>query len=151
MGWDPFQTVLGEGRLFVNATQSYLIDVLDLASGKIVHEFGRELQRIPYEMSPGMKSFISKYAAPKRRYENDIEGLLFGAGRLWVMGATPKEEKRACYDVFDPAGRYLDRVFIALKGKVLQIHGGCLYAEVTDEQDLPALVKYRIDETIGVQ
>ncbi len=117
----------------------------------IVREFERTFRRIPRELSPGEKTFIAKHRAPKRENENDIEQLLFGDGRLWVKVAAPKEEKRACYDIFDPQGRYFDRFFVDLKGRILKVHGGFVYAEITDEEDLPVLVKYRIAEAIGAE
>lgn len=151
MSWDPFTAVLGGNLLFVHSIQKYGIKVVDLVSRKIVREFARTFERIPHEMKTWEKDFISKYNAPKRKYESDIDGLLFGDGHLWVKTAAPAEEKRARYDIFDPDGRYLDRFFIDLKGRILKVHGGFVYAEVTDEQDLPALVKYRIDEPLGIR
>jgi hypothetical protein len=149
MGWDPFTAVVGGGMAFVSSTREYGIKVVDLASGTVVREFARIFERIPHEMKPWEKDFLSKYNAPKRRYEADIEGLLFADGLLWVKVATPDKEKRACYDLFDPSGRYLDRFFVDLKGRILNVRGGFIYAELKDEEDLPYLVKLRIDEKLG--
>lgn len=151
MSWDPFTAVVGESFIYVNSTQEYGLKVVDLASGKIVREFARAFERIPHEMKPWEKDFIAKFNAPKRKYEGDIEGLLFGDGRLWVKTAVPAGEKRALYDLFDSEGRYLDRFFIDLNGRILKIHGGFVYAEVKDEEDLPVLVKYRIGEPLGAR
>ena len=151
MNWDPFTAVLGGGRLFINSTQDYGIRILDLEKGKIVASFKREFKRIGREPRKGESDFIANHGAPKRKFERDISDLLFGDGLLWVETAKPAGEKALRYDLFDVEGRYVDRVSLDFKGRLLKIDRGFLYAEILDAEDLPVLVKYRIDEPLGVR
>jgi hypothetical protein len=151
MNWDPFTAVLAGNRLYVNSTQEYGIQILDLVSGKIVGSFKREFERVAHEPRKWEGEFISKYGAPKRKYERDVTDLLFGDGLLWVETAKPAAEKKLLYDLFDGDGRYVDRISLDFKGRLLKIDRGFLYAEILDAEDLPSLVKYRIDEPLGVR
>lgn len=56
---------------------------------------------------------------------------------------------------FSPEGRFADSFFIDIKGRVLRIAEGFLYASLnesdSDPNAIPALVKYRIGEPIGAK
>jgi len=149
MGWDPFEAIIGNDRLYVLSTQKYLVQVLDLATGKTVSSFKRDYPRVDHAARDWEKKFISQYNAPKREYENDVAALFFDGRCLWVQTSTESKEKGVLYDLFDPDGRFVDSFHVNLKGRVLRIDGEFLYASVPDPNDLPVLVKYRITEPLG--
>jgi hypothetical protein len=95
--------------------------------------------------------FIQRYDAPKKKYENDIAGLLFNKGHLWVETSTKDQIKGALYDVFDLEGRFVDSFFVDIKGQIIRLDGDSLFVSGPDETDLPVLVKYRIAEPVGVR
>lgn len=151
MGWDPFEAAIGRDRMFVCSTQKYRIQVLDLATAKIVSSFTRNYPRVEHAARDWEKKFVSQYNAPKREYENDIAALLFDGKFLWVQTSTESKEKGVLYDLFDPEGRFVDSFYVNLKGRILKIDGEFLFASITDLNDLPNLVKYRIAEPLGAR
>ena len=151
MSWDPFISVIGDDRLYVCRSQEYLIEVLDLEKGKIVSRFKRKYPRIKHERRDWEKEFISKYNAPKKKFEPDIEGLLYSRGHLWVKTSTANEENGMLYDIYDMDGGFLDSFFINIKGRIVKIEGNFLYSSEADEDLLPCVVKYRIADLIGTR
>ena len=149
MSWDPFEAIIGGDRMFVSTTQKYLIQVLDLSTGKIVLSFKRDYSRVGHAARDWEKKFSSQYDAPKREYENDVAALFFDGQYLWVQTSTESKDKGVLYDLFDRGGRFVDSFFLDLKGSVLRIDGEFLYASISDPSDLPILVKYQIVEPIG--
>lgn len=149
MHWDPFISVIGEDKLYVCRSQGYLIEVLDLEKGKIVSRFKRKYPRVKHELGDSEKKFISKYNAPKKKFEPDIEGLLYSCGHLWVKTSTANEENGTLYDIYDIDGSFLDSFFINIKGRIVKIDCDFLYSSELDEDLLPCVVKYRIADIIG--
>lgn len=142
MSWDPFMAVIGDGKLYACSSQEYLIEVLDLKTGLLISKFKRTYPRKKHEMRDSLKKFISKYSAPKRRFDNDIRELFYDGGNLWIQTSTEVEDKGQMYDVFDSNGRFLDSFFINTKGQIMEIEGGYIYSYETDEEDFPFLIKY---------
>lgn len=155
MNWDPFEAAVGEARMFINSTQEYRVQVLDLKTGKTEGVWTRDYPRVEHAPRDRERKFVSQFNAPKRRYENDISGLLVGGGFLWVRTSMESKDKGILYDLFDPEGRFADSFFIDIKGRVLRIAEGFLYASLyesdSDPNAIPALVKYRIGEPIGAK
>ena len=151
MNWDPFYAVIGDGQLYVCRSQEYQIEALDMGSKEIKKRFRRKYPRVSHEMTEGEKMFTSRFNAPKKKYEPDIKGLLYGDGRLWVQTSTEDEEKGTLFDVFDSEGQFLDNFFIDIKGSLLAVRGGYLYFSQSDPEELPLIVKYKILEPIGPQ
>jgi hypothetical protein len=151
MAWDPFTAVIGDGRIYVNSTQEYQVQVLDLTTGKVIHTLKREYPRIKHVARDREKSFVSRFNAPTRKYENDIAGLFFGGGFLWIRTSSTSKDKGTLFDLFDADGRFADSFYINLKGSVIRIENGFLYGSLLDADDLPVLVKYRIDEPLGIR
>jgi len=145
MNWDPFICILGDGKLFVNATQEYLVEVLDLKSGEIAARFNRKYDRVRYEPTEWEQKFISQHNAPKKRFVPDIEALYYNRGQLWVQTSREEEGRGRLFDVFDLEGKYLDSFYVPIKGRILKIDGDILYTAEEDEDFLPSVVKYRID------
>jgi len=144
MNWDPFMAVMGDKELFVCHTREYLIEVLDLNTGKITTRFKRNYPRVKHEMREFEKKFIAEYNAPKKKFEQDVMNVFYNQGHLWVQTSTQDEEKGALFDFFDRDGRFLDSFFINIKGRILKIDGDFLYAAESDKEELPLIVKYRI-------
>ncbi len=146
MNWDPFMAKIGDGKLYVCSSQEYLIEVLDLKTGQITSRFRRSYARKKHEMREFEKKFISKYSAPKRRFDNDIRELFYDGGFLWIKTSTEMEDKGQMFDVFDTNGRFLDSFFINTNGRIVKIDGDFIYSSETDEDDLPYLMKYKINK-----
>jgi sugar lactone lactonase YvrE len=68
------------------------------------------------------------------------------AGNLWVDPVTARQEDDRVFDVFDPGGRYLGRArsdFSIVGTPVFR--GDRLYAATRDENDIPYVVRARIE------
>ncbi|HEV2148996.1 MAG TPA: 6-bladed beta-propeller [Longimicrobiaceae bacterium] len=68
-------------------------------------------------------------------------------GYLWVWPAVAEGEEGSVIDVFDPEGRYLGQIRseakIGARGRFV-VRGDRLYTVVTDELEVPYVVRYRI-------
>jgi len=146
MGWDPFMAIVGDGKLYANSSQEYLIEVLDLKTGQLTSRFKRTYSRLKHEMKDYEKMFSSKYSAPKRRFENDIRGLFYNSGFLWVKTSVEDEEKGQMFDVFNSDGLFVDSFYVNTKGRIVKIDGDFIYSSETDEDELPYLMKYEIKD-----
>lgn len=144
LNWDPFMAKIGDDKLYVCSSQEYLIEVLDLKTGQITSRFKRTYSRKKHEMRDSTKKFISKYSAPKRRFDNDIKELFYDGSFLWIQTSTEIEDKGQMFDVYDTNGRFLDSFFVKTNGRIVKIKGDYIYSSETDEEELPYLVKYKI-------
>lgn len=69
-------------------------------------------------------------------------------GYVWVRPSLPADQPQAAFDVLHPDGRYLGRVALAAPLHELmpvRVHGDRLYAVQLDEDDVPSVVRYRIE------
>lgn len=144
MPWDPFIATMGDGLLFVCCSSEYLIEVLNLESGEITARFKREFPRVRHKQENWEKDFESKFNAPRKKFEHDIEDLIYDQGRLWVKTSTKDGKKGVLFDLFDSKGQFLDSFYINIKGRILKIDGDFLYVAESDVEELPVVVKYRI-------
>lgn len=151
MSWDPFISVIANDKLFVCHSQEYLIEVLDLKSGKIILRFKRKYPRVKHELQKWEKDFASRFNAPKKKFKPDINDLLYNHGYLWVKTSTEDEKKGFLFDLYDTEARFLDSFFINVKGRIVKIDGDFLYSSETDEDYLPYVAKYRIAESLGTE
>jgi hypothetical protein len=145
MSWDPFISLLGDGKLFVCRTREYGIEVLDMDTGQITARFTRKYRRVRHESREWEEKFKKKYNAPEKKYESDIRGLLFDGSSLWVKTSTTDPDKGILFDVFDIQGNFQDSFFIPTNGDVVRVQGDSLYVSERDEEELPSVVKYRIN------
>ena len=143
--WDPFNAVLSGGKIYLNRTREYRIEVLDLISGKILREFSRDYERVRHEERDYEAEFVKKYNAPRIRYETDIRNLYHDDGRLYVETSTREEGKGILFDVFDEKGRFLDSFFLDIEGYVVTFLDGFLYYGGSDEEGFPFVVKARLE------
>lgn len=144
MNWDPFISIIGDGKLYAYSSQEYLVEVLDLKTGQLTSRFKRTYSRKKYEMRDSLKKFISKYSAPKRRFDNDIRELFHDGTFLWIQTSTEIEDKGQMFDVYDTNGRFLDSFFVNSTVRIVKIEGDYIYSSERDEEELPYLVKYKI-------
>ncbi len=144
LNWDPFMAKIGDDKLYVCSSQEYLIEVLDLNTAQITSRFKRTYSRKKHEMRDSTKKFISKFSAPKRRFDNDIRELFHDGSHLWIKTSTETEDKGQMFDVYDSNGRFLDSFFVNTTGSIVKIEGDYIYSSETDEEELPYLMKYKI-------
>jgi hypothetical protein len=147
---------LQEKYLVISHTQEYLLKLLDLESGEVIREFSRDYDRIrmkpdktgKVETRPGTYSLV-----PPVDHYNDIQRFFVLGDRIWVMTSTLDTRKGFLVDVFDEQGRYLDNFYLPLQGKIklaglarhpIAISGEFVYLIEYGEDDIPALVRYRI-------
>jgi len=149
MSWDPFISAIGNDKLFVCSSREYLIEVLDLESGKIISGFKREYSHVKHEKRKWEDTFISKYNAPRIKFDSDIEDLFYDRGFLWVKTSTKDDLKGYLYDLYDSDGRFLDSFYI--KAPLLRIDNNYLYTSEYDQDHLPYVVKYRIEDSLGTR
>jgi hypothetical protein len=150
MYWDPFMITMGDEKIFVCCSSEYLINVLDLNTGEITAKFKRKYPRVKHEQQKWEKDFVSKFNAPKKKFEHDIEDLFYDRGRLWVKTSIKGEKKGILFDLFDSKGHFLDSFYINVKGRILKIDDDFLYVAERDEEELPLVVKYRIRDSISL-
>lgn len=143
MSWDPFISVMGNGKLFVCSSREYLVEVLDLESGKVISRFKRKYPRVKHEKREWEDTFISRYNAPKIKSDSDIEDLFYDRGFLWIETSTKDELKGYLYDLYDSDGRFLDSFYI--KARLVRIDSNYLYTSESDQDHLPYVVKYKIE------
>ena len=151
MGWDPFKSVIGNNMLFVCHSQEYLIEALDLETGKVLQRFSRKYPRVKHKLLDWEKMFSSKFNAPKRKFEDDIEALFYDGNYLWVKTSIKDEKKGYLFDLFDSRGQFYDSFFINITGRIVKIDGDFLYTSEKDEDFLPFVIKYKIMDSIGTQ
>lgn len=150
MHWDPFICTLENEKVFVCHSREYMIEVLNLDSRKIVHRFSREYERVKHQKGDWEDEFIKKFNAPRIKFDQDIKALFSNEGLLWVWTSTTDDEKGALFDIFSQEGIFLDSFYINIVDfGLLCIDGDFIYIAERDEDYLPYIVKYKIDEEIS--
>jgi streptogramin lyase len=69
-------------------------------------------------------------------------------GWLWVRPSLPAAETKTAFDVFDPEGRYQGRLSLPIAHEdrmPLVIRGERIYAVVLNDEDVPQVVRFRIE------
>ena len=105
----------------------------------------RALEGLEWFISQGGTVVPSRIPNEKPAYQ-DIR--VDDAGYLWVRPTTAEPEQGRAFDVFDPDGRYLGRVHSDVtipRYRPMLIRGDFVYAVVTDELDVPYVVRLRIE------
>jgi hypothetical protein len=146
--WDPWYSLLSQDgrRLYVCHSREYLIEVLDIETGKIICRFNRDFSRVKHTEQVWEKDFGRKYNFPKIKYEPDIRGLFLNGHFIWVKTAVSDEKKGDMFDVFDENGRFVDNFYLGLKGSLLAVQEGFLYLLEKDEAENLFIAKYKIIE-----
>jgi hypothetical protein len=147
MSWDPSITTLspdGE-EIYAMHSRDYLIEVVDLASGRIVRRFARDYPKVPHVESAWEPDFRKKYGAPKIEHEPDINALYPVGDRLWVETSTDDKTKGRLIDVFDQDGRFVDSFYLGTGRVLMAVQEGIVFCKEKNEDDTIVIVKYRID------
>ena len=84
MSWDPFISAFGGGKIFVCHSREYMIEELDIESGRIVKSYSREYDRVKHQKKDWEDKFVKEFAAPRIRFEPDIQAMFVNDGILWV-------------------------------------------------------------------
>jgi hypothetical protein len=69
-------------------------------------------------------------------------------GYVWIRPSLPADHSAAAFDVLQPDGRYLGRISLGAPLHELmpvRVRGDRLYTVQLDENDVPSLVRYRIE------
>ena len=148
MTWDPFITALirDNCHVFVNHTDEYLIEMLDIEKGKMIRRFSRDYRRIKQNVDFSIVSLPMKIKIPKKKYKNDIQNLFFDKNQIWVVTSSVHKKKGILIDVFDTQGRYIDNFHINIKGKILAVNDGYIFFIERSPKDTILIVKYEILE-----
>jgi len=144
--WDPWYSLLSQDgrRLYVCHSREYLIEALDIETGKIIYRFNRDFSRVRHTEQVWEKDFRRKYNFPKIKYEPDIRGLFLNGHFIWVKTAVSDEKKGDMFDVFDEKGRFVDNFYLGQKGSLLAVQEGFLYLLEKDEDENLFIAKYKI-------
>ena len=130
------------GRLlYFNSTTDYVIDVIDLADGRILRCFSRDYRSVGRPEAKNKPKRPSGYQPP--RYLRDIDNLFIHKDSLWVATSYHDPEKGRQFDVFDEEGVYRDSFYIGASGTVYSVFENHLFTVERDEDGLCTVVKYR--------
>lgn len=145
--WDSRINVISPDRklLYAYFGRDYLIEVVDLAAGKIIKRFKRTYPKIPHEERRWEADFRKKNGSPKIEYETDILGLFPVGEKIWVATSTEDKTKGRLIDVFDRDGRFIDTFFLGSRGSLMVVSEGFMICQETNEDETITIVKYRID------
>jgi len=139
----------GDREVFLFHSPGYLIERVDLETGKVLGRFRREYERVRYD-AEAPKGYPAELI-PK--YHNDLCRLLWRGDKLWAVTSTFDAAKGILVDVFNREGKYLDDFYLPLL-KIrrnnpqyyapMAVYGDFLYLLEADEDDFISLVKYEI-------
>jgi hypothetical protein len=146
--WDPDIAVMSDDGRYLYGCHSteYLIEVLDLGTGRIVKSFRRSYPRVKHVVSKGEEEFRKTYGSPEQVYEWDIIDLFANRNKLWVETSTKDSTKGVLFDVFDENGRFVDSFFVGAGRSLLKVQGDVIFVIEKEEDDSIRLVKYKIVE-----
>ena len=148
MGWDS--SIIGPSPdaklLYAYHGLDYLIEVVDMASGKIVKRFSRAYPKVPHIEPDWELDYRKKYGSPKREYETDIKDLYPVGDRLWVETSTDDKTKGRLIDVFDKDGRFLDSFYLGAGRTLMAVREEAVFCQQKNEDETITIVKYRIEK-----
>jgi hypothetical protein len=142
-----------EHSLFVSHTARYLVKQVDLVKGKVINQFSRKYKPVPY-IREKIDNTSDVFKEFKREFFSDVTGLSLYKGKLWVFTSTLDEEKGILVDIFSFDGKYLDNFYLPLPGldrpdsmerTPFTIAGNYLYILEKDEEEVPTIVKYKLE------
>ena len=144
--------------LVIYHTQEYMLKLLDLESLQIVRTFTREYRSVKWKPDKTGRVEVRPHIftlVPPVDYLNDIQKLFIQNKTIWVMTSTVDKEKGILVDVFNLKGEYIDNFYIPLQNHVkieglsqhpMTISGDALFIVEYDENDIPSVVKYKIND-----
>ena len=166
--WDSRINVISPDRKFLYAHfgREYLIEVVDLAAGKIVKQFRRTYPKVPHAERSWEADFRKKNGSPKIEYETipppaperkglaagtctpDILGLYPVDGHIWVATSTEDKSIGRLIDVFDRDGRFIDSFYLGAGRSLMAVSEDFILCEETNEDETVTIVKYRIGSVL---
>jgi len=148
MSWDPSILELSPDRTLLYAVHSrdYVVEVVDLASGRIVRRFGRAYSKVARVEAEWEPDFRKRTGAPKIEFESDVVDLLAVGDRLWVETSTDDKAKGRLIDVFDKDGRFIDSFYLGAGRVLMAVRDGAVFCQEKKEDETITVVKYRIEK-----
>ena len=148
--WDSRINVISPDRklLYAYFGRDYLIEVVDLAAGKIIKRFRRTYPKLPHEEGRWEADSRKKNGFPKIEYETDIWGLYPTGGKIWVATSTVDKANGRLIDVFDRDGRFSDSFSLGAGRSLMAVSDDFLLCQETSEDETVTIVKYRIDSPL---
>ena len=145
--WDSLSTALSnDGRMLYSfCGRDYLIEVVDIASGKTIKKYKRDYPKIPYvEKGPGPR-FRRPEGVPNIEYEHDIYSLVPFGESLWIVTSTADKAKGSLIDVFDKGGRFIDSFYLGADRTLMAVKEGFIFCQEKNEDETITIIKYKID------
>ena len=145
MSWDPDINELNPDgkRLYAVHSLDYLIDVIELPSGRITMRLSRAYEKVPYNEADHDVEFRKKFGSPKREFKADIDNLLPLRDELWVATSTEDKAKGRLIDVFDKDGRYIDSFYLGAGRRLMAVWKDVVFCQEKSEDETITIVKYR--------
>lgn len=146
--WDSTTAAVSPGgtSLFAFFGRDYLVEVVDLVSGRAMKKFRRTYPKVPHVENSWESDLRKKYGFPKIEYETDIRGLYPADGRVWVETSTEDKTKGRLIDVFDEDGRFADSFYLGAGRSLMAVREGVVFCQEKNEDETIAVVKYRIGQ-----
>jgi hypothetical protein len=110
--------------------------------GRVTRSFSRDFPSLPYVVPPKAKAIYAQAGVPTPDHSDDVLELFLPDANLWVRTSTVDAKKGLLFDVFSAEGDFLDSFFILVKGKIIGIRGGTIFASEEAEDGTTAFVLY---------
>jgi len=147
--------VENEQSAFISHTSDYLIKQVDLASGKIIRQFKRKYEPVPFipQKREGEEEAYREYLK-RKKYFSDIMAMGLFRGKLLVFTSSLDKKKGVLVDIFSKEGKYIDSVYIRLPRlkrpdsigrRSLRIVGDFLLNAERDAEGNISIVKYKLE------
>lgn len=143
--------VENENSLYVSHTQKYLVKHVDMANGKLLGEFRRPYNSVPYIQDATDKKYPEVIP---REFFPDVEQIAMYKGKVWVFTSTLDNQKGILVDVFSKEGKYLDNFYLpfpmvtrpdVFEKNPLFVWEDFIFAAQRDEDENFSIVKYKIE------
>jgi hypothetical protein len=146
MSWDPDIIELSpDGKLLYGVhCRDYLIEVVDLASGKALRKIRRAYVKFPHAEKDWEPDYRRKYGSPKIEFESDVAGLFPVGDRLWVETSTDDKAKGRLIDVFDKEGRFVDSFYLGAGRTLMAVREDSIFCQEKNEDETIRIIKYGI-------
>jgi len=151
-----FITVFDNDRyLYVVHTDRYMVNQVDLNTGKVVRRFNRNFQPVGFKIREGLEKDDARLQEIKnQKFYNDIYALLVYEGKLLVFTSIMDDKNQVLVDVFDNLGQYINNFYLKiplvkrpddLRRKPMCFNNGFFWTSSIDEEDNPYVIKYEVD------
>jgi hypothetical protein len=146
MSWDPDIIELSPDgkRLYAVHSRDYLIDVVDVPSGRIGRRLLRSYGKIPHIEADHESEFRKEHGSPRIEFEPDIRELFPVDSGVWVETSTDDKAKGRLIDVFDANGRFVDSFYLGAGRSLMAIQEDTIFCQEKSEDETIRIVKYRI-------